>query len=464
MSAWPVFRGTRTVTAGHAPGTVVRCGLVDTMLADLSVSVVHFYERELDEDRLAAGLATALTAVPVFGGRLRTTAAGALEIVCDDSGVPMTGYSVEGTLTEAMNRVTVAGTELVDPVDAVAARDGGVPLFTVRITRPSAGGTVLGCSWHHAVGDLQSFVLFMRHWSAAVEGAAEGAGEGADAVAAGELPLPELVEDHDAHLAAVLPAADCGRPGFRLPDPAQAAFLAGELAVAPRSTRTVQVYFDEAEIARLREEFAAAAGRRLSSGDALTAHVVAVLRELDGDDETRPLTVPVNVRRPLGLAPGLVGNLLSEIHLDWAPKDGPAVLAAAIRTAIEDFTGTHLNLRSNLAFLEAIGPDRLRDCVPLGFDPANRRFTLSNWSRFGLYEVVFQGARPVFFSPAANFPVPWVSWLAEGFGGRGFLLTAVLPARLAARLRGADGRAALHRHRRPQDVLPEGATALAKVL
>ncbi|MFI6846450.1 acyltransferase [Kitasatospora sp. NPDC050467] len=150
------------------------------MLADLSVSVVLFFEQALDEDRLAAGLARALERVPVFAGRLRTVG-GALEAVCDDFGVPMDSYDVDGTLAEAMGRVTSAGGQLVDPVDAPAARAGGVPLLTVRLTRPSGGGTVLGRSWHHAIGDLQSFMLLMHAWSAASEGA--------------ELPEAELTED-----------------------------------------------------------------------------------------------------------------------------------------------------------------------------------------------------------------------------------------------------------------------------
>ncbi|MFD8088141.1 acyltransferase [Kitasatospora sp. NPDC059722] len=450
MNAWPELRRSRIVRAGRAPGTVLRCGLMDTMLADLAVSVVLFFDRPLDDERLAAGLARALDRVPVFAGRLRTTAGGALEAVCDDAGVPFDVHAVDGTLAGAMGRVAAAGAELVDPVDAPAARTGGGPLFTVRVTRTADGGTVLGCSWHHAVGDLQSFMLLMRAWSAAVEGE--------------PLPEAELVADQDALLDEVLPAEDCGRPGFRLPDPAEAAFLAREVAAGPRANRTVQIYFGDAEIERMRADFGAAAGRRLSAGDVLCAHVVCTVRELDGDEAERMLTVPVNARRWLGLSPAHVGNLLSDLHLTHSAKDGPAALAAALRTAVADFPAEHLNLRANLRFLAAVGRDRLGDCVPVGFDPAARRFSFSNWSRFGAYDVRFQGERPVYFSPAANYPLPWVCWTVEGFRGTGLLATVVLPARLAARLRGAEGRAALHRFRDPADELPPPAAAVPRVI
>ncbi|MFB6888495.1 acyltransferase [Kitasatospora sp. NPDC056327] len=449
MSVWPQLRETRTVRSGNASGTVVRCGLSDTMYADLSVSVVLFFERMLDEDRLAAGLARALERVPVFGGRLRTVD-GVLEAVCDDSGVPMVSYRIDGTLAASMGRVTAPGAQHVDPLDARAARTGGGPLLSVRVTRTGDGGTVIGCSWHHAIGDLHSFALLLRAWAAAVEGE--------------ELPDVELVEDQDALLDRVLPAEDCGRPGFRVPGPDERALLDREVAAGPRANRTVQLYFGDAEIARMREEFAAGAGRWLSSGDAVCAHVVHSLRELDGDRETRWLTVPVNVRRPLGLPDTLIGNLLGDIHLPYDPADGPAVLAGALRTAVSEYAEGHLNLRANQLFLAELGRDRLASCVPLGFDPARRRFSFSNWSRFGLYDVRFQGERPVFFSPTANYPLPWVSWCVEGFGGTGLLVTAVLPARLAARLRGTEGRAVLHRHREPSDELPDLLAAVPKVL
>ncbi|MBO1415821.1 acyltransferase [Streptomyces sp. FH025] len=449
MSIWPQLHLSRSVRAGRATGRVLRLGLMDTMLADLAVSVVLCFERPLDDGRLAAGLALALDRVPVFAGRLRTDG-GVLQAVCDDSGVPLEVYTVDGTLAEAMGRVAGPGSDLVAPVDAPAARTGGAPLLTVRLTRTADGGTVLGCSWHHAIGDLHSFMLLLRIWSAAVEGE--------------PLPEAELVDDQDALLDGVLPAEDCGRPGFRVPPAVEAELLAREAAAGPRANRTVQIAFTDAEVGRMREEFGAAAGRRLSAGDVICAHLLSTLRELDGDEAERMLTVPVNARRWLGLPPALVGNLLSEVHLPHRPKDGPAVLAAELRAAVEEFPTAQLNLRSNLGFLAALGRARLGECVPLGFDPPQRRFTFSNWIRFGAYQLAFQGQRPVFFSPAANYPLPWICWTVEGYRAEGYLSTVVLPARLAARLRGADGRAALHRFRTAADAPPASAAVLPKVL
>lgn len=449
MGGWSQVRETRTIRAGHSPGTVVRCGLVDTMLADLPVSVVYFFARTLDEARLGDGLARALAHVPVFGGRLRPRDE-TLELVCDDAGVPMTFVDVDEPLSGAIGRVTLPASGFVTHVDAPAACRGEQPLLTVQVSRLAGGGTALGCSWHHAVGDITTFMLLMRAWSASVEG----------------LPPPpvEVVEDRDAYMDKVLPAEDSGRPAFRLLDTAADAELRGQVELAARSSRTVQAYFGDAEVGRMRAELSAAAGQELSRNDALCAHLVSTIRHLDGDARTRVLTLPVDMRRRYDLPPGLVGNLLSEISLPWPPHDGPGTLAAGIRAAVDDFTRAHLSYRANHAFLEMVGRSRVRDCVPNGFDPANRAISISNWSRLGAYGVAFDGHHPAAFSPATTFQLPWVSWLVEGFDNSGFLYTIALPSTLVGRLRAPDGRAALHRFRDPTDPLPPLATEARKLL
>jgi hypothetical protein len=449
MGGWSQVRETRTIRAGHRPGTVVRCGLVDTMLADLPVSVVFFFARALDETRLAEGLARALAHLPVFAGRLRTRAE-TLEIVCDDAGVPMTLVDVDEPLSGAIGRVTLPSSGFVTHVDAAAARLGGHPLLTVQVSRLAGGGTALGCSWHHAVGDIATFMLLMHAWSAAVEGF--------------DLPAAQVIEDRDAYLDEMLPDRDSGRPGFRLLDAGEAAELRRQVELAAKATRTLQVHLGEAEVGRMREELSAAAGQKLSRNVALCAHLVSTIRHLDGDPRTRFFTLPVDMRRRYDLPPGVVGNLLSEISLPWSPEGGPVTLAVGIRAAIDDFTRSHLNFRANHAFLDAIGRSRLRDCVPNGFDPARRAISVSNWSRLDVYGVGFDGQRPAAFSPATTFQLPWVSWLVEGFDDSGFLYTIAVPSGLAGRLRGPDGRAALHRFRHPGDPLPPLAAEARKLL
>lgn len=447
VSIGPRLTASRIIRAGRPSELVVRCGLLDTTLADLPTSVVFFYPGQLDTDRLADGLAIALGRLPVFAGRLRTD--DGLRIVCDDSGVPMDSYRVDEDLPAAIARMTLPESGFVDHVQAVPARTADLPLLTVRISQLSDGGTAVGCSWHHAVGDMQSFLLFMHTWSAACR----------------NQPLPEvaLVPDRDGELLAALPERDSGRPSFRLPDAAEAELIRQEVMQSARANRSVQIYFTDNEIERLRADLGERAGRALSVNDALCAHLLSTVWQLDGSDRDFRLVMPVNVRRHLQLPAGLVGNLFSEVYLSFTTDATAEQLATAIRDGIADFAQAHLSLRTNHDYLAGIGSSRLAECVPIGLDPANLTFTLSNWSRFGVYDVIFDDQRPAVFSPAANLQLARVCWLVEGFDNTGMLCLIALPARLSARLRSADGRAALHRYREPDEPLPELATAIRKL-
>jgi hypothetical protein len=176
------------------------------------------------------------------------------------------------------------------------------------------------------------------------------------------------------------------------------------------------------------------------------------------------LTVPVNLRRPLGLADAAIGNLLGDVQVRCPAGGQPAALAAEIRAGVSGFAERHLNLRTNRSFLAAIGTDRLADCVPTGFDPEHRTMTITDWTRFGGYDVTFHGHRPALVVPVANPPLPWLGWFTEGFDGTGVLATVVLPAKLAAKLRGTTGRAAVHRYAEPGDVRPTLADSVRKLV
>jgi hypothetical protein len=433
----------------RAPGTVIACALTDVMMADLAVSVVFFYDRALDSGALEAGLAAALDHLPPFAGRLRTTG-DRLELVCDGSGAAWAEADLPLTLAEAMARVTLPTSGLVDHVDAPAARGGTTPLLNVRVSALADGGTALGISFHHAVGDMGTFMMLLRSWSALTAGT----------------PPPQaiVVPDRGAYLDSVLPARDQGRPGIRLMSDDEAADLRRDLESAMLSGRVVQIYFTDDEAAAMRDELSADAGQRLSITDVLTAFVVTTVRDLDADAESRNLAVAVDIRRRLDLPAEVIGNLTNELYLSCPPGGAPGPLAARLRAGIEDFTRSHLSIRSSHELLDTIGWSRLRDCVPVGFDLRNRTFSFSSWSLFGLYDTTFGGAPPVFFSPSPALLLPWTSWLVEGFGGHGHLYTVVLPARLAAKLRGADGRAALHRFRDADAGLPALAATARKVI
>jgi hypothetical protein len=426
----------------------VRCGVTEQVTSNVAVSITFVFSDSVDEDRLAQGLARALEHVPIFAGRLRP-AGDSLEIVCQDSDVPMTTAEADMTVEQAVAVAGLADSGLVDDIDVQSAPQGGSPLLALRVTKLRDGGMAIGCTWNHLVGDMQSFMLLLRSWSAYVEGT--------------EPPEVTIPRDRDAYLDTVLPAKDSGRPSYRLMEPEEAAGMGAWLARSAQETEVVQIHFTGDEADRMREWFCVKANRWLSANDALYAHILHTMRELGGDTAPRYLGFPVNIRRRMGIPPSVAGNMLSIVDLPYAPDTRPEVFAGDIRDAVGDFAQSHLNLRTDRAFVESCDQAQLARLMFLGMDPARRAVLMSSWTGFDVYGVTFGGHHPAYFcltqSPS-TFQLPWIGVLATGFAGDGYLGTLSVPAGVAEILRRPGGSAVLHRFREPGDAVP----ALAKAI
>lgn len=436
---------TRMIHAGRAPETVVRCGLAESIGGNVGGATMFAFDQAVDEDRLADGLARALDHLPIFAGRLRRREE-ALEIVCVDAGVPITTFDVDMTLEQVIETALLSGPDLVDPIDVESALSGSSPLLTVQVNRLSDGGMALGVAWHHLVGDMQTLMLLMRSWSAFVEGTAP--------------PEVTIIEDRDAYLDVVLPPEDTGRSNYRLMGPDEAVEMRAEFERAARTTQVLEVYFGESEVDRMRKQFGAEMKRRLSANDVLCAHLLNTLCLLAEDTETRRLNFPVDIRPLLGLPSSVVGNILTLVSLPRAPNTRPAVLAGAVRDAVESVR-SHLNLRADRAFAESCDRSQPGALMFLGIDPANHAVLITNWCAFGHYKITFALRRPAFFCPVlGSGQLPWRGILFKGFGDSGYLCTLSVPARLAELLRRPEGNVVLHRFRESGDVLPALATSV----
>ena len=161
---------TQLIRPSRAERLQIRCNVGDTMVANLAVHVVFFFERRLDASALARACAEALESYPIFAGRLGV-AKGRMRIRCTGQGVPFTTVSSERTLCEAIRSVSDdTGPWLVDPVNGATARWGWGPVCKVRGTHLADDATAIGFSWHHAIGDMQTAMHFMNAWAAAAAG------------------------------------------------------------------------------------------------------------------------------------------------------------------------------------------------------------------------------------------------------------------------------------------------------
>lgn len=137
-------------------------------------------------------------------------------------------------------------------------------------------------------------------------------------------------------------------------------------------------------------------------------------------------------------------------------------LARAWSAALD---GEHNDSHASLRPVEALrSPLDLYRCVPLGIDPLRETVMMTSWAKFGVYDVKLGGAAPVYFTPAAMMPVPWLASLIEGFERRGLLVGMGLPNAVADRFASPDSRARLHAYRRNGDKMPALSSALPELI
>lgn len=420
------------VRSPAASALEIKCAFTDILLQRLAVPVAFFYAGPLDEKALREGLEKALERIPLFAGRLREDRGGMM-LECDNSGVPWSTAAADLNLDEAVALIGAGNAPcLLDEVEPRRAQKARGPVFTVRLTRLKDGGTVLGLCWYHPIGDMHSFMLLMRAWSAAVDG----------------LPMPEvlLVEDREAYLARHVATGGAARPALRRVSLGEIVRLIPYLAWEGRRKVLVEAHFTDEEIAAMRELLSAAAGQRLTANDAVCGHFMELVASLDDLGRDRILAVAVNYRARVGLDAGLLGNLVAPMELSCRPGDDAASIAARIRHGVDNYLDEHLSLHASLKYIaEHGGAAQLGRCLPNAFDPLNHTLLVTNWSRFGVYDVSFGGQRPVYFTPAGGSPAPWVAWIVEGRGNRGLFLSTYLPRDIARRLVLPAGRARLHR-------------------
>lgn len=416
----------------------IGCNAGDALVANFAVHVVFFFPRRLDTAALMRSFAIALKSLPIFDGRMGI-ARGRMRIRCRGQGVPFTSVSSGRTLGEAIRATAQdGGMWLIDPVNGVAARWGWGPLCKVRVTQLAGDATAIGLSWHHAVGDMQTVMYLMNAWAAAAAG--------------GELIQPLIAEDRAAYLDEHLPAEPAREPGIRFLKSAELVYLARQA----RKQRFFNLYFGEAEIARMRDAYGSSVGgsARLSANDVVCAHVAEAIMDIDGAVDHRTLAILVNVRNRCGLDPMLAGNMITTLNLDVRRHEPAASIARRIRHAVDHFADEHCNMRANQQFLDTAGRWRSAWCVSTTFDAARWNPVVTNWSGFGVYRIQFEDTFPCYFTPLTNLPVGGIAILMDGADGRGLVFSMFLPRREFAALSQPAMQARLHSFRDADDDIP----------
>lgn len=429
---------TQLIKPSDVQALEIRCNVGDAIVANLATHFVFFFERHLDDRVLARAFAHALTAVPIFAGRM-TLVDGRMRIRCEGQGVPFTTASADHTLGEAIRSASQDnGGWLIDAVNGATARWGFGPLCKVRVTHLTDDATAIGFSWHHVIGDMQTLMIFMNTWAAA----------------AADKPAPEplIVEDRAAYLDEHLPADGARAPGVRCLGLAELVRSGLYLANAARKQRTLSLYFGDDEIVRMRDAY----GTRmhLSRNDVVCAHVCEALMTADPAVARRTLAIPVNARARCGLDPMLVGNIITTLNVEVRRAEPAAAIAERIRQTVDHFADQHCDMRINQRFLDTAGRWRAARCVSNAFDPARWNPLITNLSGFGLYRIQFEGAFVSYCTLLMKVPVAGLGVLMEGVGERGLIFQIALPPNAFRELSSAEVDERMHRFRHAGDDIP----------
>jgi hypothetical protein len=273
--------------------------------------------------------------------------------------------------------------------------------------------------------------------------------------AAADKPLAEplLVTDRAAYLDARLPADGAREPGVRCLGLAELARSALYLAKDARKQRTVNLYFGEDEIARMRDAYQN--GMRLSANDVVCAHVSEALMGADPAVDRRTLAIAVNARNRCGLDPMLVGNIITTLNVDVRRGEDAPSIAERIRHSVDHFADEHCDMRINQRFLDAAGRWRAARCVSTAFNPARWNPLVSNWSGFGVYRVQFEDTFTCYFTALMKLPVAGLGALMDGADGRGLVFQMSLPPKEFDAMSRPAIREHLHRFRCVGDEIPQ---------
>ncbi|OBC17101.1 hypothetical protein A5784_24910 [Mycobacterium sp. 852013-50091_SCH5140682] len=429
---------TRLIRPSRIERRDICCTVGDAIVANLAVHIVFFFERHLEAATLSRAFARALTALPIFAGRM-AIGAGAMRIRCAGQGVPFTVASDGRTLSDAVRATsTDDGGWLVDTVNGPTARWGLGPLCKVRVTHLADGATAIGVSWHHVLGDMQTLMHLMNAWAAAAAGK--------------PLAQPLIVEDRAAYLDEHLPADGAQEPGVRCARLAELARSALYLAKDARKQRTLSFHFGEGEIARMRDAYGKQL--RLTANDVVCGHVSEVIMTADPVVDRRTLAIAVNARNRCRLDPMLVGNIITTLNIDVRHGESAGTIAERIRHRVDHFADEYCDMRINQTFFDSVGAWRAARCVSAAFEAGRWNPVISNWSGFGAYRLQFQDTFLSYYTPLLKVPVAGLGALVEGAGGRGLVFQMALPPKEFATLSSPAVRDHVHRFRRAGDDVP----------
>lgn len=413
----------------------VICSTIDQLFKGMAVPVTFFYEEHLNISVLRESLETVLADFSIFAGRLKAVDHKLL-LECNNAGVQFSHQTLNGSTAQMLKEIpTVDWQQFVDMIDPKRAIARQEPLLTVKVSHFTAGGTALGLCWHHALGDMHTFMQLMKAWSAAANGLS--------------YEPPIAIEDRNVYIESQVADNGNNTPTIRYLDTRSLIGLMSYMLFRARRKTFARFYFSEDELNNMKQTLSQKAGQKLSRNDALCAHLCSWTAEFTPDWSGRYFGMPINCRVKTQLSKQALGNFIEVAMIRVDEGIQTHLLAKKIRHVVSNFESQYVSYFANLACIEKQGKEKISRFISRGVDPVNKTLTITNWTRFGVYDIIFSGSKPVYFtpSPTGGSSPPWLALIVEGFSQQGLLYSAGLPSKTMKRLMRPDALQKLHQYR-----------------
>lgn len=399
---------TSSVTALEHHPLLIKCSLTDHFVFRTPVPVVFFYREAIPAAIIKNALEHVLNDFPLFAGRI-IKRGDQLCIDCCNQGMQLRTVHEEGSLFQKL-----AQFENLDRfVDLIDPKQG--PLLKIKLSYFS-DGMALGCCWHHSVGDMSTFMEFIKALSDFAKGKS--------------YCKPCLVEDREGYLQPWLSqeAAEKHSRLKRLSPLDLFRFI--KQIYSPK--RSIYLYFTQQELEALRQDL----GSSLTRNDVLAAHLLNLMALCRTDQASvHNASIVLNFRKRIGMPLNVLGNFVDAVPLQIPQPQPVDTLAQAIHAAVQSYGPETVKCHPTLDFIKKFGGiKQVHRILPTDYLPQNRNLIITNWSNFGVYSIDFGIAKPHLFLPIGRALIPWVCCIVEGFDNQGLLATLLLPSKVAKRL------------------------------
>jgi len=410
----------------------ITCSVNDHIASHAAVSVVFFYPKPISPKTIIHALENVLNDFPLFAGVL-IEQQGQLHIDCNNQGVLVKEVYENCSLFQQLSSFdkTTPSTfvELITPSKTVKQQG---PLLTIKLSYYT-DGMAIGYCWHHAVGDMSSFMVFLKALSAFAKNQSYSS--------------PIIIKDRERYLQEFVRQSK-----NILTNTPQLKYISWMdtfrfIRAFFSWKKAVYLYFTHNEVESLRSALSEQVGEKLSRNDVLCAHVLNTLAQCRDDDASEHYaSIVTNIRPRIGMSLQVLGNYIGAVTIKSTQRDDIYSRARNIHASVKNFKPDNPSQVLDLIQKNG-GIKNIKWMLPPLFSPQYKNLIITNWSNFNVYSIDFGVVSPYLFLPTGEAPIPWLSCIVEGFNNTGLLVALVLPSSVAEQLTQPDVLEQIHHYR-----------------